>query len=201
MALSGYFNNPSDSRRYYFSMYANNAASVSSTQAAMDAALQEMDGAGIPNDGPGNFVVVENNAAGYVESGTWTSSTSFGCHASNSRYATVGSGAVATFTPTLPLQGEYDVYAWWVSGTNRSVAASFAINHGAGGANVAADMSVNGGRWNLLGRYPFRAGSSGNVVLTPTGDPNKVVVADAMEFIYRGPTSAIPPVSSTMYVR
>lgn len=201
VALSGYFVNPTDSRRYYFSMYANTATDVAGTRAAMDAALQEMDGSGIPNDGPGTFVVVENGGAGYAESGTWTTSSSFGYHGSDSRFATTLSGATATFTPTLPLQGEYDVYAWYVSGTNRNASTTYAVNHAIGTQAYVVDQTANGGRWNLLGRHPFRAGSSGNVVMQATGESSKVVIADAVQFIYRGTTNAIPPVSNTLFVR
>lgn len=201
VALSGYFINPSDARRYYFSMYANNATDVTATRNAMDAAVAVMATSGVPNDGPGTFRVVENGGAGYAESGTWSTSGSFGYHGADSRFANTLSGATATFTPTLPAQGEYDVYAWYVSGTNRNATATFTINHAIGSVDAPVNMTSNGGRWNLLGRYPFRAGDGGNVVLQSTGESGKVVIADAVQFIYRTATTQIPPTSATMYVR
>lgn len=202
VALSGFINHPTDGRRYLFSMYANNATDVTGTRAAMDLAVREMAIAGIPNDGPGTFVVVENGGAGYAESGTWTTSSSFGYHGADSRFATVGTGATATFTPNLPLQGEYDVYAWYVSGTNRNASTTYNVNHAIGMQTYSVNQTANGGRWNLLGRHPFRAGASGNVVMQSTGaDATKVVIADAVQWIYRGPTSAIPVASDTVFVR
>jgi hypothetical protein len=45
---------------------------------------------------------------------------------------------------------------------------------------VEVNQEVNGGQWNLLGTYPFAAGTSGSVVLSDEAD--EYVIADAIKF-------------------
>jgi hypothetical protein len=43
------------------------------------------------------------------------------------------------------------------------------------------NQEINGGQWNLLGTFPFIAGTSGHVVLSD--DANDYVIADAIKFV------------------
>ncbi len=98
----------------------------------------------------------------------------------------------ATWTPTIPATGEYDVYAWWddTSGdAKRSSSVTYTIyyNDGFDSVPVTADQTANGGRWNLLDTRNFNAGTSCYVELSndaPKGtDPTKTWVrADAIKF-------------------
>jgi len=89
----------------------------------------------------------------------------------------------AMWTPVLPQSGWYEVYVWYVEGTNRAPDALFTVHHADGDSYVSVDQTGDGEQWNLLGGFGFDAGSSGWVTLSETGvTPGKVVIADAIMF-------------------
>ena len=137
-------------------------------------------------------ITIDNGASGYSETGTWTNSASAGFYNTNSRYATVGGAHKANFTPTLATTGNYDVYAWWVAGSNRASAARYVVTSATGTSNVNANQTASGGKWNLLGTYTFNAGSTGKVQLDATASTGGAVAsADAVRFILKPPTDVI----------
>jgi len=137
-------------------------------------------------------ITIDNGANGYTETGTWTNSASTGFYNTNSRYATSGAAHQANFTPTLATTGSYDVYTWWVAGSNRANAARYVVTSATGTANVSANQTTNGGKWNLLGTYNFNAGSTGKVQLNATASTGgSVVSSDAVRFILKPPTDII----------
>jgi hypothetical protein len=100
------------------------------------------------------------------------------------RYKAEGSGsATATWTPDLPEAGGYNVYAWWIYGSSRATNAPYTIYYNGGTETVRANQKEagTGGQWNLLGTYPFVAGTSGDVVLKDGPDADGVVIADAIK--------------------
>jgi hypothetical protein len=134
--------------------------------------------------------IVVDNSGSYAEVGTWGASASAGFWGTNSRFSNGGSGAdTATWTPNIPTSGLYDVYAWWVAGTNRATNSPYRINHAGGNNTIPANQTLNGAKWNLLGQYAFNAGTAGNVVLSDAVASTSVVSADAVRFVYRGPAS------------
>lgn len=142
--------------------------------------------------GAGAATIVDNGGAGYSETGTWSTSTSAGFYGTNSRYAGVGTAATATFAPTLATAGTYDVYAWWVAGTNRASAAKYRVTHTLGTTDWNANQTTNGGSWNLIGTFSFAAGSTGKVeLLAASSTGNAVVVADAVRFVFKAPAEII----------
>jgi hypothetical protein len=90
----------------------------------------------------------------------------------------------ATFrwTPLLPLESDYQVYAWWTYHASRSTAVPYQIRHQDGTTTVMVNQHDRalGGRWNLLGTFPFAAGSAGSV--TVLGE-NGNTCADAVRFV------------------
>jgi hypothetical protein len=113
----------------------------------------------------------------------WSSgSTPTQQYGSDFQYDNAPGGAdTATWTPDIAVAGNYEVYAWWVAWTNRATDAPYTINYNGGSETVDVDQQVNGGQWNLLGTYPFVAGTSGSVLLTD--DANGVVIADSIGFV------------------
>jgi hypothetical protein len=103
------------------------------------------------------------------------------------RYTAAGTGsATAVWTPTIPVAGQYEVYAWWVDNAPayRASNAPYTIFYDGGSQTVRVDQSTNGpggGKWNLLGTYTFAAGTSGFVQLSD--DANNYVVADAIKLV------------------
>lgn len=144
-------------------------------------------------------VIVDNVGAGYAEVGTWASSANAGYYGSDSRYNSTGTGAdTATWTPTIPKNGKYNVYAWWVAGSNRPTNAVYQIQHQLGTSNIAANQSTNGSQWNLLGSFNLNAGTAGKVILTDNGTAGKVVSADAVKLLYVGPQDPVSVIADNV---
>ncbi len=131
-------------------------------------------------------VIVDDGAAGYRETGTWTTSTASAKYGAGSRFAQVDAGAVtatATFQPTIPEAGQYPVYVWFTKGANRARDARFTVYHSGGSTTIVVDQTAVGDHWLFLGEFHFAAGSAGRVVLVNrASDATKVVVADAVRF-------------------
>jgi len=145
-----------------------------------------------------NEVVVDNDSADVVWSGSWTTSTSgtrwydedYGAVADSARYryANVSSSsetATATYAPTIPAAGFYPVYAWSSAGSNRTDQL-YRVNHTGGSTQVRIDHREVGNGWVYLGTYHFAAGRSpadGSVTISNLSTAGgSVVIADAIRF-------------------
>ena len=111
-----------------------------------------------------NEVIVDNaDATGVRRVGTWnqnTSSSAFrGSYLSDGNSGK-GSKSV-TFTPTLAVGGQYDVYLWWNSGSSRATNVPVDIRSSSRTRTALVNQQVNGSRWNLLGRFTFASGTNG----------------------------------------
>ena len=147
-----------------------------------------------PNPGPGpapvGTVIVDSNnannnqARGYVQvSANWKSSANIaGYYGSGYWYATtaeVSDGAAFFFK--LDADGARTIDAWWTSASDRSTAASFVAFNSRGErvGTGTANQTVNGGKWNQVGRFNFTAGWN-KIVLSRWQAPGKVVIADGV---------------------
>lgn len=127
-------------------------------------------------------IIVDN--ANCTKVGTWPHSTSVAgfqgvnyIHDDNE-----DKGAkTATFTPNLPVAGTYNVYARWTAGDGRSNNVPYTITYNAGAVPVYKNQRINGGSWQLLGTYPFNAGTGGKVEVSNRGTVGHVI-ADAVRF-------------------
>jgi len=107
------------------------------------------------------------------------------------RYTRTGNGSrTVTWTPDIPVAGEYSVYVWWVEHSNRVTNAPYTINYDGGSKTIYVNQQENGGKWNYLGTYTFAAGTFWNVMLTNNAGGGQIVDADAVKFEY-GNTSAL----------
>lgn len=187
IALSGFINHPTDGKTYLFSFIANNVSDQTSTRQAMDDAILVMAQSGIPELGNGlPAVIVDNSDAGYAETGGWTTSTSAGSYGTNARFAGTGTAAAtATWVANLDRTGKWEAYAWWVAGSNRAIDAPFTIEHAFGSETVRMNQTVGNATWNSLGTFVFDAGNV-SVTVSNNAEAGKVVMADAIQFIYRG---------------
>jgi hypothetical protein len=102
------------------------------------------------------------------------------------RYASVDTAdttAWAIYRPTLPAEGEYPVYTWVRSGSDRANQL-YRVYHSGGVTDVRVDHSQVGLGWVWLGTYHFEAGTNGSVNIS-NHDPDgagEVVIADAIRF-------------------
>jgi len=94
---------------------------------------------------------------------------------------TVGSATV-TWTPILGQNGCYKVYAWWTADASRATDVPYQIVHAEGTSTVYVNQTTNGGKWNMLGTYNFKAGSKGFCTLINTAIGT--VSADAIRFVW-----------------
>jgi hypothetical protein len=126
---------------------------------------------------------VDNSAAGFTASASWTTATSapdkFG---TNYRYrSTAAISDPATWTVSLPSTGNYYVNAWWSQGANRSATAPYVVTHSGGTTTVNVNQQANGGKWNQLGLWNMTSGSK-NVKLSCWTTTGYVVIADAVNW-------------------
>ena len=137
-----------------------------------------------------NGIIVDvTNATGVTASSGWsTGSNAGGWPLPSGPYWTDGNAGkgsrYVTFTPTIPANGQYQVYAWWVA-----AGAAFRDSHipvdiiSAGATNrVYINEQGNGSMWNLLLTTNFNAGTSGSVTIRNVGTTN-YVVANAVQFV------------------
>lgn len=141
--------------------------------------------------------IVDNldGAPGFSITGGWSES-GLSPEYNGSSYYTASTGASATFTPSIPVNGLYDVSAWWNCYTGRDSNARITITHGSGSdvvyRNQKADTNDTPkagvcGEWIPLGQYAFTQGGSGNVSIERhSGSTGGSTVADAVRFIYMG---------------
>lgn len=133
-------------------------------------------------------IIIDNPQA--VLMGGWTVGTaSTDKYGTNYHYKTTvatDTGAYALFAPTIATPGLYDVYAWYAQGANRTTGAVYQVKSDGGLNTVRLNQTTGGGRWRLLASArSFARGCNGYVkLLNNTGDTGKVVVADAVMFVY-----------------
>lgn len=96
----------------------------------------------------------------------------------------LGTTDEATYTPHLPKNGLYEVHVRWsdiLSGLGQHDA-NYEINHVGVPTDVQLNQTQTGDQWYKLGTFPFRAGTSGNVVLTKGSGFGLALLAGDMRF-------------------
>lgn len=92
-----------------------------------------------------------------------------------------------TFTPTLPKTGWYEVRLAHCYNVRRSTKAPVTIHHADGDSTVRINQQEEpkeGHLFRALGIFRFEAGRAGWVRVSTEGtEPDKVVVADAVQFL------------------
>jgi hypothetical protein len=142
-----------------------------------------------------NGIILDEDDAATTKGGAWT----YGANAGgwNADYYHDGAGNKGSswvrYTPTLPTNGTYEVYAWWVENANRAPNVPYDIIHAAGTNRVLVNQRLSSAGWFKLLTTNFTAGSSQGVILRNQGTVSgQYVIADAIRFLPVG-TNA-PPV-------
>lgn len=135
----------------------------------------------------GNSVIVDNEDAGFVSTGSWVLDTGSGYAGSSLRaVASVAETASATFTPEIPADGQYHVSFWYDGGAVNADGVKITIRHAGGETVWTQNQKLDGYTWKYVGRYYFHAGSSpsaGSVTISnSSADTGFDVVADAVRF-------------------
>lgn len=134
---------------------------------------------------PAAEIVIDDTDA--IFSGNWPSGTNPSQFGSGYRMAwpidpSSSPTAVATFRPTISIPGTYEIYTWYVSGSNRSPGAPYTINHSGGQTTVPVDQRTGGGEWQLLASGVHFAGGNDGYVRIGNNAVGSVVIADAVRF-------------------
>lgn len=104
----------------------------------------------------------------------------------------IGSGSdTATWTFTVTIPGDYDVYAWWCDGSQRPGDVPYTVHHAGGSSTVRVDQRSNGGQWNWLGS--FRFDGPGSVVVADNASFGSDILADAVKLVFQWPNSSFLP--------
>jgi uncharacterized lipoprotein YddW (UPF0748 family) len=132
---------------------------------------------------PEMIVDNEDGSPVFITVGTWSTGAYGNPYGSDYNWVYGGSGdKTATWNPDLLYDGIYDVFAYWVQGSNRATDAPFIIHHLDGADTVRVNQEMNGEQWYKLGSYPFAAGTGGDITLTNAAD--EIVIADAVRWKY-----------------
>ncbi|MCU0686470.1 MAG: N-acetylmuramoyl-L-alanine amidase [Polyangiaceae bacterium] len=141
--------------------------------------------------GGSSAIIVDSNSANNdpskarIEvSSTWTASTSVGGFYGTGYFfnTTEPVSDGATFWFYLPAAATKTIDAWWTAASDRSTSTPFVAfdSNGTKLGTVNVNQQGNGGRWNTLGTFAFKAGWNRVVVSRWTG-ADGVVIADAVQ--------------------
>lgn len=135
--------------------------------------------------GTGVETIIDNGDAGTSFTGSWLVSGASGPYdpadpGATSLYSRDGTQYTWTFVPSVT--GTYQVSMWWTQYTSRSTSIPVSIKYSGGTSTVTVNQRVNGGKWNVLGSYPFVAGVSYDVTITSQPGPSSTC-ADAVRFV------------------
>lgn len=168
-----------------------------------------------------NMVIVDNDGGSpdYVETGSWSTSSVTGFRNGEFPYVqgenpfsfgtqriaqcAVGAPtATATYIPTIPAAGFYNVYVSYAAYDNRATAAHYRITHAGGDTDYYINQRRYRNTWIFIGRYFFEAGRDANaakvVLLNDSSSNAHFIAADAVRFgggtgiISRGTVGASP---------
>ena len=142
-----------------------------------------------------------DGSPGYIETGSWTLSSSTGYNGSTYHYTLGVSGtstASATWTPDIPTARLYEVYAAYRSSSNRATNVQVTINHSSG-TNIVY-LNQNGENEvveSFLGEFYFEAGTTGFVRFDNNGTSDNII-ADAV--IWREVVDPVPEISNLSHL-
>jgi hypothetical protein len=132
-------------------------------------------------------IIVDNASTRFAASSNWSTGTSAADkYGTNYRFRnTAAISDSATFTYVAQQTRNYEFYAWWSAGSNRSTNAPYVLTTSSGTATVRKNQQLNGGSWQSLGTFAITAGTNTVKVSCWTTETNRVVMADAVRIVPR----------------
>jgi len=128
--------------------------------------------------------IVDNATA--TLTGSWTTGANAGFYGTNYVHdGGAGQGTkTATFTPNLEQDGSYELFTWYVSGTNRATNIPIDIYTPEGVSTLTLNQQTGGAVWKSLGIFDFNKATAKVTIRTTAA--NGVVIADAFRWVYKG---------------
>lgn len=125
----------------------------------------------------------QDQSAGYQEFGDWYESAASGEYNGSSRY-TSDAGDYATWTPSLPSTGTYEVYIWYTESGVRDTNAKYTVYHSGGESTFRINQQDDNSSWVRLGEFEFDSGTSGYIKVERDGSSTgSSTSADAVAFV------------------
>jgi hypothetical protein len=140
-------------------------------------------------------VIVDNDdgAPSYAETGAWSTGGATGYNGGTYRFASPGGTKTATWTANLPDPGEYEVFVWYLPGTNRTTSTKYDIAAADQVHTVYLNQTGGGYTWESLGTYTFNAGDNTITLDAGGSSGGSAVIADAVRFGDDGGGPPDPP--------
>lgn len=137
---------------------------------------------------PPSEVIIDNTDSATERVGTWPVSGARDPYGSNSVYCRERDCSFTwLFTPEKTAW--YEAAMWWTVISSRSTAAPVEIESDDGTDYLTVNQLADGGKWNVLGKYPFTQGTTYRITVNTLTD-NSSICADAVRF---AETIAPPP--------
>ncbi|MER6347880.1 golvesin C-terminal-like domain-containing protein [Streptomyces sp. NPDC001595] len=149
---------------------------------------------GITGELSGTSVVVDDGDTGTTAAqGAWPTSgnTAYTQYAIGQDYRynkDATAGDKYTWRPSLPEDGDYQVDVHYVPASDRATAAPYTVTYEGGSKTYQVNQQAGTeGVWKPLGKHPFKAGTTGQVVLGDgPASTSTAVLADAVRFTKGG---------------
>jgi endonuclease/exonuclease/phosphatase family metal-dependent hydrolase len=127
--------------------------------------------------------IIDNSNAGFTASTNWSTGTSAADkYGSDYRFRSVANVSdTAKWSFSVPVTSNYEIFAWWSQGANRSSTAPYLMPNG---TTVYKNQQTGGGAWQSLGTFSLAAGTR-DVQLSCWTSNGSVVVGDAMKLVPR----------------
>ena len=140
-------------------------------------------------------VVVDNDdgSPAYVETGAWSTGGVAGYNGGTYRWTSPGETKTATWTGNLPEAGEYEVFVWYLPGTNRTTSTKYDIAAADQVYTVYINQTGGGYTWESLGTFTFNAGDNTITLDAGGSSGGSAVIADAVRFGDDGGEPPEPP--------
>ncbi len=140
-------------------------------------------------------VIVDNDdgAPGYTETGSWSTGASSGYNGGSYRWTSPGAGKAATWTADLTESGDYEVFVWYLPGSNRTTSTKYDVSAADGVHTVYVDQTLGGYTWESLGTYTFNAGSYSITLDAEGSSGGSAAIADAVRWGDDGGGPVEPP--------
>jgi hypothetical protein len=123
--------------------------------------------------------IIDNGDSATSRTGSWDKSGGSNPYGSDSVWGRDGETFTWRFSP--PSDGSYEVALWWTGYSSRSTSIPVDINYSGGKVRVYVNQQKNSGKWNLLGKYNFKDGTTYNVTIISQSYPTSTC-ADAVKF-------------------
>jgi len=150
-------------------------------------AITTRDKVAIPGE-PSFEEIIDTENAKATKIGSWFETANAGFYGvSKSLLTEKGDGSNAYEYNTIPPANKYsEVYAWWVSSTNRAQNTPYIVKHKYNEETVLVDQTKNGSTWNYIGKFVFKGDGSDKITISNQATLGTYVVADAIKVISYG---------------